>query len=52
MQRDLYKFGKLRHVNLMRFSKAKCKVLHMRLGILNMRTDWENSLRAALWKRT
>jgi len=40
-------------VKLMKFNKAKCKVLHLGGGIQNMDTSWRmQGLREALWRRT
>ena len=53
IQRDLDRLDRWACANIMKFNKAKCKVLHMGVAIPNVSREWGmTGLRAALWRRT
>ena len=50
IQRDVNWLQNRVHDNLMKFSKAKCKVLHLGWGKAQVQVGWWNGLRTALRK--
>lgn len=52
IQKGLDRFEKWVHLNEMRYSKAKYRLLHLGWAISGTRTNWEYLLRAVLQGRT